>query len=324
MLAHEKYPNLDEIFLAVVTEHTAGDPMDSKIKWIKLTRKQICDELQKKGITVSKNVVKRLLSLHGYVKRKIQRKTSTGTFKDRDKQFKNIERIKKTFMKSENPILSIDTKKKEKLGNLHRPGEVYCNRAIESFDHDYAHLSTGTIVPHGIYDMKTNDALITLGTSNETADFVCDSIRSWWNNIGLKRYPNAEKILVFCDSGGANSYRHYVFKEALQKLADKIELPIRICHYPPYASKWNPIEHKVFPHVTRSMSGVKLSSLDQAKNLIKNTTTETGLKVFVRASKKVYEKGKKACEDLLDNLNLKRHGKLGQLNYTVSPSESKC
>ena len=125
MLAHEKYPNLDEIFLAVVTEHTAGDPMDSKIKWIKLTRKQICDELQKKGITVSKNVVKRLLSLHGYVKRKIQRKTSTGTFKDRDKQFKNIERIKKTFMKSENPILSIDTKKKEKLGNLHRPGEVY-------------------------------------------------------------------------------------------------------------------------------------------------------------------------------------------------------
>jgi hypothetical protein len=114
---------------------------------------------------------------------------------------------------------------------------------------------------------------LTLGTSNETADFVCDSIRSWWINIGLKRYPNAKVILVFCDSGGAESYKHHVFKEALQKLADKIELPVRICHYPPYASKWNPIEHKVFPHVTHSMSGVKLSSLDQAKNLIKNTTT---------------------------------------------------
>jgi hypothetical protein len=136
MLAHQKYPNLDEIFLAVIAEHTPGDPMDSKIKWTKLTRKQIYEELHKKGITVSKNVVKRLLSLHGYVKRKIQRKTSTGTFKDRDKQFKNIERINKKFMKSETPILSIDTKKKEKLGNLHRQGEVYCNQTIESFDHD--------------------------------------------------------------------------------------------------------------------------------------------------------------------------------------------
>lgn len=161
--------------------------MNKKIKWTKLTRKQICKEMKRKGVRISKNVVKRLLKIHGFVKRKMQRKTSTGVFEDRDKQFKNIEQVKKKFIKSDNPVLSVDTKKKEKLGNLHRQGEVYCNQAIESFDHDYPHLSTGTLVPHGIYDMKTNEALITLGTSNETADFVCDAIKSWWKIIGLKK-----------------------------------------------------------------------------------------------------------------------------------------
>ena len=298
--------------------------MDEKIKWVKLTRKQISTELKKAGIVASKNIVKKLLKLHGFVKRKIQRKKSTGIFKDRDEQFKIIDRIKSKYMNTDNPILSVDTKKKEKLGNLYRDGQVYCSQAVESFDHDYAHLSTGTVVPHGIYDMKTNEGLITIGISNETAEFVCDAVKHWWNRIGIKRYPSADEILIFFDAGGANSYRHHIFKAELQGLSNAIGLPIRICHYPPYASKWNPIEHRLFPHVTRAMEGVRLDSVETVKNLIRDTKTETGLKVFVRETKKIYEKGVKVAKEFIDKINITRHGKLGDLNYTIFPQNLKC
>lgn len=318
--SYETHENIDQIFLSVISEHIAGDPMNDKIKWVKLPVRQISIAMKKKKIFIGKNIVRKLLKKHGFVKRKIQRKQATGQFKDRDDQFQHIEKIKAKYIKSGNPIISIDTKKKEKLGNLHRQGEVYCTQALESYDHDYAHLAEGTIVPHGIYDVKRNEALITIGTKNETAKFICDSMKNWWNQRGKKYYPTASEILVFCDAGGANSYRHHVFKSSLQTLANAIALPIRICHYPPYTSKWNPIEHRVFPHVTRAMAGVKLESVEDAKKLIKKTTTQTGLKVFVNVTKKVYEKGIKVSKEALEKINITRHGKLGQLNYTVAPT----
>lgn len=294
--------------------------MDEKIKWIKLTRYQISVAMKKLGITVSRNIIRKLLKKHKFVKRKIQKKTATGQFKDRDKQFKNIEKIKKEFMASDSPILSIDTKKKEKLGNLHREGEVYCTQAIESYDHDYPYLATGSIVPHGVYDIKRNEALINIGLEHETAGSVCDSIKTWWNKAGKINYPKATEILIFCDAGGGNSYRHNIFKVELQNLTNAINLPIRICHYPPYASKWNPIEHKVFPHVTRAMEGVKLESIEDVRNLIKKTETKTGLKVFVNTTKKIYKTGIKAAKKALNKLNITNHGELWQLNYTITPA----
>lgn len=315
----DKFENIDDVFLHVVSEHIAGDPMNEKIKWVKVTKHEISIAMEKLGISASRNIIGKLLKKHGFVKRKIQKKKATGIFKDRDKQFQNIEKIKKDFMSSDNPILSIDTKKKEKIGNLHRPGEVYCTQAIESYDHDYPHLAEGTLVPHGIYDMKRNEALINIGIKNETAEFVCDSVKKWWNKVGKKYYDKATEILIFCDAGGANSYRHHVFKFALQKLANSLDLSIRICHYPPYASKWNPIEHRVFPHVTRAMEGVKIESVDDAKDLIKKTKTDTGLKVLVNTTKKIYKKGLKIAKKVIDEINLVKHGELGQLNYTVEP-----
>jgi len=224
-------------------------------------------------------------------------------------------------MKSDNPILSIDTKKKEKLGNLYRDGQVYCTQAIETYDHDYPHLAKGIIVPHGIYDMKRNEALISIGLENETAEFICDSIKKWWNKLGKKYYPNASEILIFCDAGGANSYRHNVFKVALQNLATALNLTLRICHYPPYTSKWNPIEHRVFPHVSRAMEGVKLESVKDAKKLIENTETKTGLNVVVHTINKIYKTGIKVAKEVLDKINITKHGELGQLNYTIAPME---
>ena len=305
--------------MSVVAEHIAGDPMNEKIRWLKLTQSEIRASLKKTGIDVGRNAVRKLLKTHGFSKRKMQKKKSTGEFQDRDKQFNQIQALKEEFMASDNPIISIDTKKKEKIGHLHRNGEVYCTQAIESYDHDYPYLAEETLVPHGIYDLKRNEALINIGIKNETAEFVCDSVKKWWNRMGKKYYANATEILVLCDAGGANSYRHNVFKVALQDLVNAIGLPVRICHYPPYTSKWNPIEHRVFPHVSRAMAGVKLESVDDMKNLIKKAKTETGLKVLVQETKKIYEKGIKVAKDVLDKINITKHGELGQLNYTVAP-----
>ena len=256
----------------------------------------------------------------GFVKRKMQRKKRIGDNSDRDKQFKKIAFKKKIFTNSNNPIISIDTKKKEKLGDLYREGTVYCTKAREVSDHDYPHLAAGKICPHGIYDIQKNLAYINIGTSYETAEFVCDSIKKWWNKYGKKGYPDAAEILVLCDAGGANSYRHNIFKIELQKLANKIKMSISISHYPPYASKWNPIEHRVFPHVTRAMAGVTLNSVEETAQYIKNAKTSTGLKVKANIIKKAYKKGKEVAKDFWDKINIEVDSSLPKFNYKISPA----
>ncbi len=293
--------------------------MNKNIRWIKLSRSEISKAMKKHGVSVSRNVVRKLLKKHKFVKRKIQRKKATGESKNRCEQFDIISSKKKTFMKSANPIISIDTKKKELLGNLHRDGSVYTTQAIESYDHDYSHLSKGKIVPHGIYDLKNNKAYITIGLNNETAEFICYAIKNWWKTNGVKSYPNAKKILILCDAGGANSYRHNIFKFELQKLSDAIGMSLVISHYPPYTSKWNPIEHRVFPHVTRAMEGVIINSADEAKNLIKKAKTKQGLQVTSTIVKRIFSKGKKVAKDFMDDMKIKFDSSIGYLNYTVSP-----
>jgi hypothetical protein len=174
-------------------------------------------------------------------------------------------------------------------------------------------------VPHGIYDIKKNSAYINIGTNYETAEFACDSIRKWWDKQGQKDYPKADSILMLVDSGGSNSYRHHIFKEELQKLVNEIGVEIRVAHYPPYCSKWNPIEHRLFPHVTRAMQGIPLKSHKLTKQLIEKTTTTTGLKVAANIIKKVYEKGKKVAEDFKETMRIKFDKNLGQWNYRAVP-----
>ena len=256
---------------------------------------------------------------HKLVKRKMQRKKACGKSKDRNEQFNIITETKNKFLKSNNPIISIDTKKKEDLGELHRKGSVYCTQPIESFDHDYPYLSEGKFVPHGIYDVKQNKAHINIGVSCETAEFICDSVRKWWKSRGIKEYSRANKILILCDAGGANSYRHNVFKVELQKLSNKINMKLKVAHYPPYASKWNPIEHLVFPHVTRSIEGVLIKTVEEAKNIIKSTTTKTGLKVTTDIIKKKYDTGKEVAKDFMKTMKIKFDECLGKFNYLISP-----
>lgn len=403
--------------MAVIHEYIAGDPMDEKVRWVKLTRGEIRDKMREAGIIISRHIIKKLLKNHHFVKRKMERAISGGVSEYRNEQFKNIIRQKAEFLNSDNPIISIDTKKKELLGDLHRAGSVDCqemNRlvtmldnvspsldqfknhntsilisenseiiylldenqqlqqlteiefsqkinslqnqklsrlltfmtlqdaiqkiskaefkgivklfslhvrdaVIKVHDHDFVHLADGKIVPHGIYDIKQNKAFVNIGNNYETAEFVCDSLKIWWEQSGCIDHPKATEVLVFCDAGGANSYRHNIFKVELQHLVNIIKIPLRIVHYPPYASKWNPIEHRVFPHVTKALSGIVLKTAEDARKIIATTQTKTGLSVVTNLIKKTYEKGKKVATDFMDKINIKQEESLGQFNYTISP-----
>ena len=294
--------------------------MNENIRWIKLTRSEVREEMKNLGISVSHNIVRKMMKKHKLVKRKMQRKKSLGKSDDREEQFNNITREKEAFMKSNNPIISMDTKKKELIGgNLHRSGSVYGTQAIEVSDHDYPHLADVKIAPHGIYDMKQNKAYVNIGVSSETAEFICDSLKNWWFNHGKFDYPKSDEILIFCDAGGANSYRHHIFKVELQNLANTIGMNLKLVHYPPYTSKWNPIEHRVFPHVTRAIEGVPLNTLDEAKDKIGSAKTKTGLTVITDVISKTYEKGKQVAKDYMNNIKIKFGESVPKLNYTISP-----
>jgi hypothetical protein len=179
---------------------------------------------------------------------------------------------------------------------LFREGRIYTQLPLPVYDHDFSYLAEGLAIPYTLYDMQRNRAFVCLGTSKDTAAFVCDAIRTWWEMEGRAAYPMATSLLLLADSGGSNSYRHYVFKEALQQLVSELGIELRLAHYPPYASKWNPVEHRVFPHITKALKGAILTSHKQVKTLIERAKTSTGLTVTVQILTKVYQTGKKVTE----------------------------
>ncbi len=311
----ENIPNLNKYFLEIIADHTAGDPMDETIKWTNLTHQQVCDKLKEKGVAVSRKIVKKLFKKNGYVKRAAQKVLAIGSSKDRNEQFEIITILKNKYRSCGNPIISMDTKKKELLGNLYRDGKIYTTEPQKVYDHDFPHLSDGVIIPHGLYDLIRNTAFVNIGTSKDTGEFACDSIRQWWYNEGQYNYPDASSI----DGGGSNSSRHFLFKEDLQKLANELCIEIRIAHYPPYTSKWNPIEHRLFCHITRSLRGVILKSHELVKELIETTTTKQGLKVTANIIKSVYQTGRKVAANFKETMKIIFDKELGKWNYRAVP-----
>ena len=246
----EKRPDIHDVFLLLLKEHTAGDPMDEKVKWTNLTCAELAQLLAGQGFKVSRNIVRKLLKTHGYVKRKAliptrgTRKKSAGGHVNRNAQFIRIAELKAAYEAQGNPVVSVDTKKKEKIGNLFREGELYTTETIEVLDHDFPSLAEGVAIPDAVYtlplagtsDIARNEAYVSIGTSHDTAEFACDSIRHWWDHYGKLHYAYATSILMLMDGGGSNSSRHYLFKQELQALADGIGVDIRVAHYPPYTS----------------------------------------------------------------------------------------
>jgi Rhodopirellula transposase DDE domain len=304
----------------MVKDYTAGDPMRPDVKWTNLTLGQIAERLAEVGTPVSVTVVKQLLRTHHYIKRKARKSRSMGQHADRNRQFENIARLKQEYLESDNPILSIDTKKKELVGNFYREGRLYTQETIETFDHDFPSAASGVIIPHGLYDVKRNDGHVNLGTSHDTSEFACDSIEWWWESRGRTLYPRATSILLLCDGGGSNSANQYLFKEDLQRLVDRIGIEIRVAHYPPYASKYNPIEHRLFPHLTRACQGVIFHTVGLVKGLMEKAKTSTGLEVTVDILDKVYQTGRKYAEDFKETMKIVFDEVLPKWNYRAIPS----
>ena len=253
-------------------------------------------------------------------KKKASQADGNGERVDRSEQFRVISFLMAVFMLMENnPIISIDTKKKEILGELTRNEPVLTKgkKAVETYDHDYLHLGVGKAIPHGIYDLKLNKGYLSLGNSHETAEFVVDNLEWWWTNFGQYEYPTADRILILCDSGGANGHRHHLFKKLLQELARKIGKKLVICHYPPYCSKYNPIERRLFAQVQRTIKETILTDLEQVKALMSKTATKTGLRVEVRINRKFYPLKQLSLAEEIDEKRLLRHPSMPKLSYTI-------
>lgn len=315
-----KWRHIDEAFLEVLRDHTAGDPMDGTVRWTNLTLGEIVKALlEDHAIRISKFVVRKLLKKHNYRRRKAQKKRTMKDVEHRDEQFENIAQLRAEYEAAGNPVVSLDTKKKEHLGNFYREGQLYTLEELQTYDHDFKSFADGIIIPHSLYDVQLNVGYIQLGTSHDTSEFACDSFRHWWYTYGRRHYPNATSILVLCDGGGSNSSRYYIFKQDLQQLADEIGVEIRIAHYPPYCSKYNPIEHRLFPHVTRACQGVIFTSLEVVKELMEKTSTKTGLKVFVHVIDKLYQTGRKVAADFKEHMRIVFDDFLPQWNYRAIP-----
>ena len=271
------------------------------------------------GTSASRRIIRCLLKKLGVGRRTARKKKTMGHHPDRNAQFENIARLREEYVATGDVVVSIDTKAKEKLGNFYRSGHTFTQQTVETSDHDFDRAGQGKLIPHGILDLVTGLASIHLNTSHDTGELCCDSIALWWHEHGHETYPHAKRLLILCDGGGSNSARQNLFKEDLQRLANLLGLEIRVAHYPPYCSKYNPIEHRVFPHVTRACQGVIFHSLEIAKQFIERTKTNKGLRVTVRILEKVYATGRKCAANVKETLKIAFDKYLPQWNYRAIP-----
>ena len=315
-----QWAEIDQKFLAVQHDHTAGDPMNEQVRWTNLTMGEIGQALHDDhGIVVSKQVVRQLLRKHHYRRRQAQKKITMREVPQRNAQFEKIQRLRADYAAAGDPILSMDSKKKEHLGNFYRAGKLYTLEELRTYDPDFTSFDEGVIIPHSLYAVGLNVGYLQLGTSHDTSELAIESLRRWWHTHGRQLYPHSRRLLLLCDGGGSNDARHYLFKHDLQKLADELGLEIRIAHYPPYTSKYNPIEHRLFPHVTRACQGVIFTSVALVQQLMAKTHTQTGLHVFVQILDQVYETGRKVAANFKKTMRIVFDETLPQWNYRAIP-----
>ena len=287
--------------------------------WTDLSPRQIADAVTDQGTPVSPPVVRDWLNDTGLALRKIHKVLAGGTSLDRDAQFQRIAALKTEYFEAGNPVFSFDSKAKEHLGLLFRKGRVWAQQAFEAFDHDFPSWAEGVLIPHGIYDLARHRGHLNLGLSHDTSLFACDSLRWYWQRIGQQCYPHAKSILLLCDSGGSNSASHFIFKYDLQELVDDLGLEIRVAHYPSYCSKYNPIERRFFPHITRACQGMLFDTLETAVRLMRRAATKTGLRTTVNVIRQAYEIGRSVTEEFKAAMPILFDKLLPKLNYRVIP-----
>jgi hypothetical protein len=313
---------LQENFCKLLTEFTAGDPIPECVLWTNLSRREISRRLCAMDTPASRYVVRKRLEKNSLGQRKASKTKSMGAHPDRNAEFENIAQLKAEYLTKGEPVLSIDTKTKELIGNFAREGHTHTHAPVETLDHDFPSAGLGKLIQHGLYDLARNEGYMHLNASVDTSELCCDSMAQWWTLHGRKQYPNTKRLLVVCDGGGSNASNRHVFKVALHQLADRLGLEIRIAHYPPYCSKHNPIEHRLFAHVTRACQGVTFHSVAIAHKFMAMTNTTTGLKVTVDVLDGVYVKGKKVASDFLENMRIVFDEHLSRWNYQAIAADA--
>lgn len=304
----------------LIDEHTAGCPIKGQ-KWTYLSLSELKLLLEKKGIRTCKNVISRLLKSMGIGKRKLSKSLEMKQPENRDDQFRIIKKYKQYYLSRGYAVLSIDSKKKELLGPFYRPGKNYSEQPIKCYDHDFPSFAKGKIIPYGIYDVGRNEGYLSIGRGADTAEFSVACLRKYWRQYGSKIYDSKHPILILADGGGSNGSRNKLFKQELQDWADEQGLKIRVCHYPPYCSKYNPIEHRLFPSITRALSGVMLDSIETVIQLIEQRTklAKNTMKVFVDRINEQFEKGVKVKNEYLSYCDIRFDNILGKWNYKIMP-----
>lgn len=314
-------PNLVKVFAEVVEDFIGGKPQDDTIKWIGLKPIEIQEKLGKQNYIISPYIAQQLIIHAGLKKRSYLKDAKTKVVPFRNEQFEKIACLKAAFLDSGLPVLSMDVKHKELIGNFFRDGKYYDFKHRKVNDHDFRTSAEGIVIPHGLYDIVDNFGYLTLGTSNDTSQFCCDNIAYWWQQELQWKYPDANWVLILCDGGGSNNSRHYIVKQDFYSLAQQLDINIVLAHYPPYCSKWNPIEHRLFCHVHRAWEGTIFHNIQIVKKQAEKTYTKTGLGVKVAINDNEYLIGRKPMEHFKNNINqyvtFDEH--LPQWNYWFRP-----
>jgi DDE family transposase len=317
-LAELKDPDIEPALERMLSDEVAGDPMGCQ-KWVRSSLRHLSKHLKEQGHQAGISTVARLLRKMGYSLRVNKKKQAGAQHPDRDQQFRYIAVLKAQFLGEGLPVISIDTKKKELIGNYRREGESWRRKPIE-VDSYFASYAQCVAVPFGIYDIAQNTGYVTVGISNNTSEFAVNCLESWWSLHGRSAYPHGDRLLVLADGGGANGYNLRTWKKDLQdRLCDAFGLTVTLSHYPPGCSKWNPVEYKLFSHISINWAGQPLRNLDVMLAFIRGTTTTAGLKVEARLDQGIYRKGRKVTDRQLKELALSTHDVCPRWNYTLTP-----
>jgi len=316
----ERYPDIQGRVRDIVDGSTYGNP-EKVLTWTTESLRSIQKVLAEKyNIKASHVTVGAILESIGYSKQANQKMLQVGEpHPDRNAQFEFIDKKAKEFIEIGEPVISVDTKKKENIGNFKNPGQEYCPNKDprKVLDHDFPIKELGKIAPYGVYNLNHNIGFVNVGTSRDTAEFAVESISRWWEVVGKHTFPRATKLMITCDCGGSNGYRTKLWKYQLSQLAKRIFLEIHVCHFPPGTSKWNKVEHRLFCYISKNWQGKPLVSVETAIKLIGSTATTTGLKVICQRDDTVYELAKTVSDEDYESINIDRIAPFGNWNYLL-------
>jgi transposase len=317
-----KQPNLLPALDALVEPTAKGDPM-SPLRWTTKSTRRLSEALNSQGFDISHMQVDRLLHELEYQLSANRKSLEGGTNPDRNAQFEFINAQSAKFLRKRCPVISVDAKKKELVGNYKQNGKVWRPKGKPELVkvYDFIDKKLGKATPYGIYDLQQNVGWVNVGIDHDTAEFAVESIRRWYQHLGKELYPKAKEIYITADGGGSNGSRNRLWRYCLQEFSDESGLTLRVSHFPPGTSKWNKIEHRLFNHISMNWKGQPLVSMDVIINLIGNTTSQTGLKVYAMEDRNCYQTGRKIADGEMKKLNIVQEDTLGKWNYTIKPRE---